>query len=398
MGSLVVEGIGTLVTNAEGVGTGLLGQIERAAMVVTDGTVTWVGPQAQAPRATDGRLDVGGRAVVPGFVDSHAHLVFAGDRAEEFAARMAGTPYTSGGIATTVDATRRATDRALGANVARLVAEGLRSGTTTMECKSGYGLNVADEARSLEVAAAHVADTTFLGAHVVPREYERRRDEYVDLVRGPMLSACAPRSRWIDVFCDRGAFDGDEARAVLTAGRSAGLGLRVHANQLEPGPGVLLAVELGAASADHLNHLRAADVDALVSSGTVATILPGADFCTRAPSPDGRALLDAGATVALATDCNPGTSYTTSMPFCIALAVRDAHLSPDEALWAATMGGARALRRHDVGHLGVGAAADFVVLGAPSPVHLSYRPGVALVDEVWKGGRRVHPPEVGAAA
>jgi imidazolonepropionase len=312
--------------------------------------------------------------------------VFAGDRTSEFEARMSGRAYTAGGIRTTVAATRTATDDELRAGVRRLVGEALRSGTTTIECKSGYGLTVEDEARSLRLAAEQTAEVTYLGAHVVPPEYAGDPDAYVDLVRGAMLDACVPHARWIDVFCERGAFDGDQTRAILTAGKERGLVPRVHAGQLGPGPGVRIAVELGAASADHVTHLSDADVEALASGGTVATLLPGAEFSTRSPYPDARRLLDAGATVALAADCNPGSSYTTNIPFCIALAVRDMNMTPGEAVRAATMGGAQALRRTDVGHLAPGARADFVLLDAPSHVHLAYRPGVPLVARVWKDG------------
>ena len=325
--------------------------------------------------------------MVPGFVDSHSHLVFAGDRAREFAARMAGESYSAGGIRTTVAATRSATDEQLTANVVRHVEEMRRQGTTTVEIKSGYGLSVADEARSLAVARQATEETTFLGAHVVAPEYADNPAGYVDLVTGPMLEACAPHARWIDVFCERGAFDVDQARAVLAAGAAAGLQGRLHANQLGPGPGVALACELGLAAVDHCTFLSGPDVDALASSGTIATLLPGVEFSTRSPYPDARSLLDAGCRVALATDCNPGSSYTSSMPLCIALAVREMRMTPAEALLAATRGGAAALRRDDVGHLSVGAAADLVVLAAPSYLHLAYRPGVPLVTEVFAGGR-----------
>jgi imidazolonepropionase len=376
----VVTGIGELVTNEPALGPTPLGLVPDAALVVEDGRVVWVGPVREAPQA-DRRIDVGGRAVLPGFVDSHAHLVFAGDRAAEFEARMAGTPYDGGGIASTVRATRSASDDELRTSLARLVAEMRAQGTTTVEVKSGYGLTVDDEARALQLAREVTPETTFLGAHVVPAEYTGRVDAYVELVAGPMLAACAPSARWIDVFCEPAsphAFDGDAARAVLTAGRAAGLGLRVHANQLSAGPGVRLAVELGAASADHCTHLTDADVDALAGGGTVATLLPGVEFSTRSPYPDARRLLDAGATVALATDCNPGSCFTSSMPFCIALAVRDMGLAPAEAVWAATAGGAAALRRTDVGRLAVGTRADLAVLDAPTYRHLAYRPGVPL--------------------
>ena len=385
MTTRLVTGIGLLVTNDADWETGPLGELRDAALVLDGERVAWVGPAAQAP-AADERVDVEGRCVIPGFVDSHAHLVFAGDRAEEFSARMAGQAYTAGGIATTVAATRAADDAALAAGLRRLVDEMLRQGTTTVEVKSGYGLTVADEERSLRLAGEVTAETTFLGAHVTPPEYRGRSDDYVDLVVGDMLSACAPHARWIDVFCEAGAFDADQSRAVLQAGAAAGLGLRVHANQLTYGPGVQLACELGAAAADHLTHLSDADVDALASSDVVATLLPGVEFSTRTHYADGRRLLDAGATVALASDCNPGSSFTSSLPFCIALAVREMRMTPAEALLAATAGGARALRRDDIGTLRVGARADLAVLDAPSYVHLAYRPGVPLVQQVCRGG------------
>jgi imidazolonepropionase len=379
--STLVTGIAELVTNDPSLGPAPLGIVTDAALVLDDGLVAWVGPAAGAPRA-DARIDVGGRAVIPGFVDSHAHLVFAGDRSAEFEARMSGVAYDGGGIASTVAATRDASDDALRARLRRLVAEMRGQGTTTVEIKSGYGLTVDDEARTLRLAAEVTPETTFLGAHVVPAEYRGRADEYVALVTGPMLSACAPHARWADVFCEPAsahAFDGDQSRAVLEAGRAAGLDLRVHANQLSAGPGVQLAVELGAASADHCTHLTDADVDALAAGSTVATLLPGVEFSTRSPYPDARRLLAAGIPVALATDCNPGSCFTSSMAFCIALAVREMRMTSAEALWSATAGGAAALRRTDVGRLGVGARADLAVVDAPSYRHLAYRPGVPIV-------------------
>jgi imidazolonepropionase len=377
----LVTGIGELVTNDPSLGPGSLGLLTDAAVVVDDGAIAWVGPAAAAP-AADEQVDVGGRAVIPGFVDSHAHLVFAGDRAAEFEARMSGTPYDGGGIGTTVAATRAASDDTLRTRLRDLVAEMRVQGTTTVEIKSGYGLTVEDEARALRLAAEVTPETTFLGAHVVPAAYAGRVGDYVELVTGPMLAACAPHARWIDVFCEPAsphAFDGDAARTVLEAGRGAGLGLRVHANQLSPGPGVQLAVELGAASADHCTHLSDGDVDALAAGGTVATLLPGVEFSIRSPYPDARRLLAAGVTVALATDCNPGSCFTSSMAFCVALAVRELQMTPGEAVWAATAGGAAALRRTDVGYLRPGARADLAVLDAPSYRHLAYRPGVPLV-------------------
>ncbi|MCQ4206868.1 imidazolonepropionase [Streptomyces longispororuber] len=383
-----ITNIGTLVTNNPDLAEGPLGQIENAALVIEGDKIAWAGPTAKAP-ATDTTYDAAGRAVIPGFVDSHSHLVFAGDRTAEFNARMSGQSYRAGGIRTTVAATRSATDAELAANLTHYLAEALRQGTTTFETKSGYGLTTADEERALRIAAAHTDEVTYLGAHIVSPDYAEDPAAYVDLVTGEMLDACAPHARWIDVFCEKGAFDGDQARAILTAGRAKGLHPRIHANQLSYGPGVQLAVELDAASADHCTHLTDADVDALANGNTVATLLPGAEFSTRAEWPDARRLLDAGVTVALSTDCNPGSSFTSSVPFCIALAVRDMGMTPDEALWSATAGGAQALRRTDVGHLSPGARADIALLDAPSHVHLAYRPGVPLVSRVWRSGQVV---------
>ncbi|MGW1158497.1 imidazolonepropionase [Streptomyces sp. NPDC002513] len=399
--STVITNIASLVTNDpslgresarssafESGGTSPLGLIRDAAVVIDGDRVAWIGESSKAP-ATDNRVDAGGRAVIPGFVDSHSHLVFAGDRTEEFNARMSGRGYSAGGIRTTVAATRAATDAELEAGLVRYLTEALRQGTTTLETKSGYGLTVEHEARALRIASAHTDEVTYLGAHIVSPDYADDPAAYVALVTGEMLDACAPHARWIDVFCEKGAFDGDQARAILTAGKEKGLHPRIHANQLSYGPGVQLAVELDAASADHCTHLTDADVDALANSRTVATLLPGAEFSTRATWPDARRLLDAGVTVALSTDCNPGSSFTSSVPFCVALAVRDMGMTPDEAVWSATAGGARALRRTDIGRLTPGAYADLALLDAPSHVHLAYRPGVPLVTGVWRRGVRV---------
>jgi imidazolonepropionase len=395
--STAFANIGSLVTNDESLGAGKIGELggtgaSTAGMVIEHGRVVWVGSTANLPDA-DSRVDLGGRAVIPGFVDSHAHLMFAGDRAAEFSARMEGRAYSAGGIKTTVAATRAASDDELAENLLSLVAEMHASGITTFETKSGYGLSVTDEVRSLRIAAAHTSETTFLGAHVVPAEFAERgqtgADEYVSLVAGEMLASVSEHAKWIDVFCDRGAFDVDQARQILTAGIAAGLKPRIHANQLANIGAIELAVELDCASADHCTHLSEQDIELLAGSNTVAALLPGAEFSTRSPYPDARRLIDAGATVALATDCNPGSSYTTSMPFCIAVAVREMHLSPAEAIWSATAGGAAALRRTDVGHLGLGAAADFVVLNAPSHQHLAYRPGVNLIGQTWRNGKLI---------
>jgi imidazolonepropionase len=376
--AVVVDGIGLLVTNTAD------GELTGCHLVLEGDRVVAVGT-GPAP-AADAHIDAGGRCVVPGFVDSHTHLVFAGDRADEFAARMAGAPYEAGGINVTVAATREATEVELAGLARARLDEGRRAGITTIEIKSGYGGTVEDEARLLRIAGELTAESTFLGAHVVPPEFAGDPDSYVALVAGEMLAACAPHARWIDAFCERGAFDADQCREVLTAGRAAGLGLRLHANQLGPGPGVQLAVELGCASADHCTYLSPADVDALAGGETVATFLPATDFSTRQPYPDARRVIDAGATVALATNCNPGSSYTTSMSFVIALAVRDLGMTAAEALTAATLGGATALRRDDVGWLGPGSRADLVILDAPSYTHLVYRPGVPLIHQVLVHG------------
>jgi imidazolonepropionase len=370
--STLVGNIGLLVTpDAE---------LSNAALVIEDGLIAWFGSASAAP-AADNRIDAEGGCVIPGFVDSHSHLMFAGDRTAEFEARMSGQKYEAGGIRSTVAATRAASDEKLLDNARRLVAEMRRGGTTTFEIKSGYGLTTFDETRALVLASTLTTETTYLGAHVVPVEYENNVAGYVDLVTGAMLDAAAPHARWIDVFCESGAFDVDQARAILTAGRDRGLGLRMHAGQLGESGGVQLAVELGAASVDHCTFLSDADVDALAGGSTVATLLPGAEFSTRQPYPDARRLLDAGVTVALACDCNPGSSFTTSMSFCIAVAVREMGMTPAEALHAATAGGAAALGRSDIGEIALGARADLAFLDAPTYVHLAYRPGVPLV---WK--------------
>jgi imidazolonepropionase len=381
--ALAIDNVGLLVSCDPEVG-----ERRDASVLIVDGLIAAIG-HAGAPGLigdADQVLDADGRCVLPGFVDSHTHLVFAGDRAEEFAARMAGAPYQAGGIQTTVDATRRATIEELGDLARARRAEALRAGITHLEIKSGYTLEVIGETRMCALARELTDDVTFLGAHLVPAEYAGRADDYVALVCGSMLQSAAPYCRWVDAFCERGAFNADQCRAVLEAGRSAGLGLRLHGNQLGLGPGVQLAVELGAASVDHCTFLSAADVEALAGADTVATLLPATEFATRQPYPDARALLDAGATVAIATNCNPGSSYTTSMSLCIALAVREMRMTVTEAVWAATGGGAAALRRSDVGRVAVGCRGDLVVLDAPSPAHLAYRPGVPLIAATIQRG------------
>ncbi len=388
----VFTGIAELTTNVAAEGDPC-GTVHDAAVAVESGCVTWSGPAAELPdsvvAAHTRRFDLGGRAVIPGFVDSHTHLVFGGDRAAEFEARITGTPYAAGGIRRTVAATRAATDDELRERLGALVAEIHRQGTTTFEVKTGYALTLAGEQRLARLAAEVTDDVTFLGAHVIPDEFAHDRAGYVDLVCSGMLQAVRAVARWIDVFCEDGAFTVAESERILRAGIAAGLRARVHGNQLSAGGGVRLAVDLGAASVDHCTYLSDDDVAALAASSTVATLLPGVEFSTRQPYPDARRLLDAGVTVALASDCNPGSSFTSSMPLMIALAVREMGMTPAEAVWSATAGGARALQRDDIGHLGVGARADLVVLDAPSRVHLAYRPGVPLVSAVYRGGAPV---------
>ena len=387
MTSTLMTHIGQLVTNDPSHDGTKLGLIQDAALLIEDGVIAWAGANTDAPtHHIKKTIDCEGRCVLPGYVDSHTHLIFAGDRSSEFRARMLGESYSAGGIASTVEKTRNASDALLLTHAQFLVGEAAASGTTTVEIKSGYGLNVHDERRSLEIARKITDETTYLGAHVVPFEYKDSPTDYVDLVCGEMLDAVLPYAKWIDVFCDKGAFAPDDARRILMAGIAKGLFPRIHANQLEEGQGVLLGVELDAASVDHVSHLSERDIEALSTSKTVATLLPGAEFSTRSPYPDVRPLLEASITVALASDCNPGSSYTTNMAFIIAMAVREMHFSPEQAVWSATLGGAKALRRSDIGHLVEGARADFQILNAPSYIHLAYRPGVNLVEQVWRNG------------
>ena len=391
--------IGLLVTNnpSEAVRAGgtqtPTGEIENAAMIVDNGLVAWVGRAVDAETGggfdIDAVVNLHGNTLIPGFVDSHSHIVFAGDRAGEFAARMEGKSYAAGGIRSTVAATREASDDELRERLHALLNEMHSQGTTTVEIKSGYGLDVVTEERLVRLAREVTEEVTFLGAHVVPAEFKDNREDYVQLVISEMLEKCAPHAKWIDVFCEEGAFTVEESRRILNAGKEAGLLPRVHASQLGPGEGIALAIEVGAASVDHCTYLSDADVDALASSQTVATLLPGVEFSTKQPYPSGRRLIDAGVSVALSTDCNPGSSFTSSMPFCIAVAVRDMGMTPAEALWASTAGGAQALQRTDVGKISVGMRADLAEITAPSYIHLAYRPGVPLIGRVWKDGELI---------
>jgi imidazolonepropionase len=388
MSQILIKDIGLLVTNDPKLGDTQLGLIKNAAMLIENGKVSWVGANESAP-SSEKMIDAAGKAVVPGFVDSHNHLIFAADRSAEFSARMSGQKYSAGGITSTVTQTRAASDSDLLSNANRLVHEGLHSGTTTVEIKSGYGLTVKDEVRSLKIASELTQQTTFLGAHVVPVEYKEAADDYVELVCNQMLTEVRPYAKWIDVFCDKGAFTTTQARKILQAGIAAGLKPRLHANQLEQGDAITLGVELGAASVDHVSYFNNNDIEKLAGSKTVATLLPGAEFSTRSVYPDVRKLIQAGVNVAIASDCNPGSSYTTNMPFMIALAVREMFFTPEQALWSATKGGALALQLEDVGHLSVGARADFVILKESSYIHLAYRPGVNIIDEVWQHGKSI---------
>ena len=387
MASIALTGIEQLVTCDPAIGQGELGIVRNAALVADEGKIVYAGPRQGAPSGVEMQVELRGHCVVPGFVDSHTHLVFAGDRAAEFTRRMSGQAYEPGGILETVTATRGSSRLALEAHVRRLAREAMTSGTTTVEVKSGYGLSPEHEASHLEIASTVTSEVTFLGAHLVPAEFEHDRAGYLDLVTDTMLPAAAGMARWCDVFCETGAFDVEESRRVLTAAAQHGLGLRVHANQLSAGGAVKLACEMGAASADHCSHLAPSDVDALATSGTVATLLPISDFCTRQPYANGRSLVDAGATVALATNCNPGSSYSISMPLAMCMAVRECGLSVEEALWSATAGGAAALRRSDVGRISPGCRADALVVDAPSFEHLVYRLGSNLVSAVLKDGK-----------
>lgn len=396
--TLLVTGIGQLVTNDESNG-GLLGVVADAAVAIERGDIVWVGRAERVPEryASSRMLDVAGAAVLPGFVDAHTHVVFAGDRSQEFAMRLEGATYeeilgTGGGIYSTVRATRAATlDELVDASLPR-VERMLASGTTTIEIKTGYGLDVDTEVKMLDaidrICNVLAIDTlpTYLGAHVVAPEFRDDRASYLDLVAGEMLDAVADRVAFIDVFCDEAAFTVAETRRVVAAGRVRGLGVRIHADQLSSSGGSALAAEVGAVAADHLDHATDEDLAALAEAGTVAVLLPGVSYSMREPAPDGRRIWDAGVTVAIATDCNPGTSYIETMPFVISLATITTGMTLTESVWSATRGGALALGLHDRGVIAPGKLADLVVLDAPSYEHLAYRPDGGLVTQVIKRG------------
>jgi imidazolonepropionase len=383
--SIAFTNIETLVSNNSSIGDGVLGVMHGASLVVENGVISQIG--TKAPSGVDQEIDCTGKTLLPGFIDSHSHLIFAGDRADEFSARSRGEKYSAGGIQSTVEKTRSASDEMLARNAQTLLNEAIQTGTTTIEIKSGYGLTERDEHRSIEIAARFTEETTLLAAHVIPAEFRDDPDGYVDLI----IKSIIPQSsaKWIDVFCDEGAFNPEQAEVILSAGIAHGMLPRIHANQLSAGKGVELAVSVGAVSADHLSKSTQSDIELLASSTTVATLLPGAEFSTHLESNLGRKFLDAGAKVAIASDCNPGSSYTTSMPFCIATAVSLLGFSVEEAVLAATLGGAQALQRDDIGYFAIGTRADMVLLETPSYIHLAYRPGVNLIHSTYKSGSAV---------
>jgi imidazolonepropionase len=363
-----------------------------AAVVVRAGRVAWTGPDRDLPPdAPEETLDAAGACVVPGFVDAHTHLLFAGGRREEFVARLAGTSYDGGGIRTTVAATAAASDAELLDLAQTRVDAALGHGTTTMEVKSGYGLTVESELRLLRLVieldrrTTVRLEATYLGAHVVPAG--RDRDDYVDEVVATMPQAAAAGARWADVFCDQGVFTVDEARRILTAARSHGLGLRLHAEEIARTGAAGLAAELGCASADHLEHVSAQDARAMAAAGVVAVLLPTVTLSLRSQAwGHATVLREAGVELALATDCNPGTSWCESMPYAIQLACLAMGLSVAEAFRAATVGAAHSLRRDDVGHLGVGAHGDLVVLAAEHEADVVAHLGGRAVTRTVVGG------------
>ena len=387
--------IGQLVMNTGEPGTGedSLAIRTNQAVLLDDGQIVHVGnnddPWVSKVEKSAEIISIEGSCVIPGFVDSHTHMIHGGDRLQEFLDRMSGKPYTPGGINTTVAATRAATDQELRASLAGRVDEALRQGTTTIEIKTGYGLDIETESRLARIASEFTGFVTFLGAHVVPADFEGTTDEYLNLVCGRMMQACLPYCRYIDVFLEEGAFNVEQARRVLEAGKSASLIPKLHAGQLGHGGGAALAIEVGAYSLDHGTYLSDEDLELLSETETVVTLLPGTEFATRSEAPDARRLLEAGVTVALASNCNPGSGFSSSMPLMIALAVRDMHMTPGDALWSATQGGAQALKLQDRGRISLGLRADLIQLTAPHYAYLAYRPGVPLIRRVFQGGEVV---------
>ncbi len=388
MGDLIVRNIGRLTTWAGPV-------VERAAVVIRDGDVEWTGLDADLAAGLGDieELDAGGAAVLPGFVDCHTHAVWAGDRRADFIGRVSGASYAPGGINSTVAATRAASYDELLAAAVRRVQTMQRNGTTTVEIKTGYGLGSGDEMRLLDVigdmAATQAAqiDATYLGAHVVPPE--RDRADYVSEVIRDLPAAKLHNARWCDVFCDEGAFTVDEARRILTAARAAGLGLRMHAEQLAHTGAAQLAAELGCASADHLDHVTGADARALAAADVVAVLVPVVSLYTRTQQwSHARTLVDAGCTIAVATDCNPGSAWCESMPYAMQFACLAMGLPVETVLRAATVGGAAALRQKKIGHLRVGASGDLVLVNGDHEADVVGRLGAEPIIRTVRHG---HP-------
>ena len=395
MTGLYLTGIAHLTTNA--------GPPLHDVVVATSGsTIEYAGPAADAPDQGDRQLiDCAGAAVLPGFVDAHTHLVFAGDRSDEFGRRLAGESYSEiaaggGGILATVRATREASETELFETAAARVWRMIRGGTTTIEVKSGYGLDLDTELKLLRVARRLGEElpvtivTTFLGAHSVAPEYAEDREGYVEHLISDMLPVVADLADYCDVFVEDGVFSVEEARRILEAARPFGMEPRVHAEQLSHLGGARLAAELGATSADHLDHVDEEDARALAQSGVSAVLVPGASYTLRSPQAPGPMLLEAGCSVALATDCNPGTSFFESMALVISLAVVQMGLTVEQAIRAATWGGAESLGLQDRGRISPGDKADLVILDAPDPAHIPYRPGSQLVLGTIQDGRWVH--------
>jgi imidazolonepropionase len=379
---LVLRRIGRLTTWAQPV-------LTDAALVIRDGRIDWVGPDRELPSDAElPELDVGGAAVLPGLVDCHTHAVWAGSRREDFVGRLSGTAYSPGGIHSTVAATRAATYDELRARAQRRITTMRGNGTTTVEVKSGYGLTIDDELRMLDVAATlhgPTVTTTYLGAHVVPTD--RERDDYVDEVVATLPAAKQHGAQWCDVFCDDGAFTIDESRRILTAAYGNGLGLRIHAEQMTHTGAAALAAELRCASADHLDHVTAADAAAMAAADVVAVLVPVASLYTRSGRwQHATTLREAGCSFAVATDCNPGTAWCESLPYAMQLACLEMGLPVETVLRAATLGGAKALRRNDIGHLGPGARGDVVVLDADHEADLLAHLGVNGISRTIVGG------------
>ncbi len=411
----VIRNIGQLVTVAQtpiAGASGALQVIDHAAIAVHDGRITWLGPDDEAepffqhttPMAIDSitLFDARGAVVTPGFVDSHTHLIFAGNRAEEFHLRRAGVSYSTllaqgRGVLTTMKATREASNETLLTSAQSRLASIRHYGTTTVEIKTGYGLNMQSEEACLrlikQLQEGEEDSTqkygkirivpTFLGAHSVPPEYKDKRTAYIDLLIEEMLPKFVGLARFCDVFCEHEAFSLEESRRILTRAKELGYQLKLHADQLSPSGGAQLATELGAISADHLDHTSDADLDALREAGVVATLLPGCSYTLRSPYPSARRLLDRGLCVALATDFNPGTSYCENMQMVLGLAMSNMGMSLEEALTATTINGARALAlHHETGSVEVGKRCELALWSVSDYHEIGYHFGINLIQSV----------------